>query len=114
MKRFLIHFGCWLFIFHWWLLLRAIPGAIGGTLGRVGFTQALYWINLPGLPLARFMGSQHFKVEEFGALPQTAVAYAAIALFWIGMAAVLGLTTSALMRVVADRNAIRSRDNHAA
>ena len=99
MKRFLICFGCWLFVLHWWLLLRFNPSWDTGVLGTLGFAQGLYWINFPGLPVARIMGSPHFKVEEFGALPQTGFAYAAIALFWIGIAAVLGIATSAVSRL---------------
>jgi hypothetical protein len=95
MKRFLLCFLFWLVAFHWWLILYFVP-ALRQALSRFAFMQAMYWINIPGLPLARVMGPSHFGVEEFGALPAGPLEYGLIAIFWVLVAAILGLGCSAL------------------
>lgn len=52
----------------------------------------LLWINIPALwlGLARGIGKPHYDIQEFGALPQTVLAWGLIAAFWILVA--IGLT----------------------
>jgi len=95
-NRFLLCFAFWLFVFHWWLVLWLIP-PLREPLGPTGFKQSLYWINIPGIPLAHVMGPRYFEVEEFGALPHGPVAYGLIVLFWVFVAAILGAGTSAAL-----------------
>jgi hypothetical protein len=94
-KRFLLCTLVWVIVFHWWVLLKFAP-SLRDFLAPFAFQQALYWVNIPGLPLARIMGPTHFGVEEFGALPAGPLEYALIALFWIVVSAILGLASSAL------------------
>lgn len=94
MNRFLMCTSFWLIAFHWWVILRLVPG-LRDLLAPLGFKQALYWINIPGVPLARMMGPKHFGIEEFGAIPAGPLEYTIITFFWIFVAVVLGCATSA-------------------
>lgn len=96
MRHYLLCFTCWLVVFHWWLLLRFVP-FVPEMITTAGFLQALFWINIPSKFLAPLMGPRHFKVEAFGALPQGMLAYGSIVLFWILVAAILGVATSAIL-----------------
>lgn len=60
------------------------------------FLPLLFWVNIPVLwtGLAEAMGEAHFKIEEFGALPQSATAYAVIVVFWLALAALITAITS--------------------
>ncbi|MEE9271309.1 MAG: hypothetical protein V3V49_13735 [Candidatus Krumholzibacteria bacterium] len=47
------------------------------------FLPALFWVNVPGIPLALVLGEPHFDVQEFGAMPKDPLAWALIISFWI-------------------------------
>ncbi|HWQ93002.1 MAG TPA: hypothetical protein VN673_15095 [Clostridia bacterium] len=96
MKRFLLCSAFWAVAFHWWVILRFVP-PLRQSLGPLAFTQALYWINVPGRPLARIMGPRHFDVQEFGAMPVGPVEYGLIALFWLIVAGILAFLTALLL-----------------
>lgn len=85
-----VTFLIWLAFFNWPPILVWIP-----SLGAACFLPFLFWINIPALwlGLADLVGKPHFIVEEFGAVPQTTVAWVLIALFWI--TAALGMTVIA-------------------
>jgi hypothetical protein len=89
----------WLIIILWPFLLVLIPPLkLIPFLGPIAFIQIMFLINIPGLPLARALGLPHFKIEEFGALPNDSTAYALIVLFWVLVAVVLALATATLTR----------------
>ena len=57
-------------------LLMLVPGlAIVATLAM------LFWINIPGIPLA-LVGLPFYDLQEFGAIPIGFMGWALIALFW--------------------------------
>lgn len=68
----------WLLLIHWPFVIGWLP-----PLHMAAFVQAMFWINIPGLPMAERIGLPHFKVEEFGALPQDAFAWSILFLFWL-------------------------------
>lgn len=73
-----------------------LPPILAVTKIGLLFLPLLFWINIPVLwtGIAMAMGNTHFKIEEFGALPQTALAYAIIIVFWLLIAALITLITS--------------------
>jgi hypothetical protein len=60
------------------------------------FLPLLFWANIPVLwtGVAKAMGETHFKIEEFGALPQSVTAYAVVVLFWLLLAGLITVVTS--------------------
>lgn len=74
-------------VFNWPPILIWIP-----FLRLPCFLPYLFWINIPALwlGLARLIGQPHYDIQEFGALPQTPLAWILIVTFWILLAA--GLT----------------------
>ena len=73
-----------------------LPPILAVTKIGLLFLLLLFWVNIPVLwtGIAKAMGSTHFKIEEFGALPQTVSAYAIIIMFWLLIAALITLITS--------------------
>jgi hypothetical protein len=84
----------WLALMNWPLVLMLIP------LPRLPclFMPFLLWINIPALwlGLAKTIGQPHYDIQEFGALPQTPLAWILIAAFWsllaIGITVVIAAT----------------------
>jgi len=96
--------GCLITVLIWFVII-SLPVAIEmitplqhSLLGPLAFIPALYWINIPGMPLARIWGLPHFKMGEFGALPQDVFAWTLITLFWILVAVCLALITHLALR----------------
>ena len=60
------------------------------------FLPLLFWVNIPVLwtGVAKAMGEAHFKIEEFGALPQSVTAYVVVISFWLLLAGLVTLVTS--------------------
>ena len=77
---------------NWPPILVRVP-----LLGPLCFVAALFWINIPALwlGLAGAVGQPHYDIQEFGALPQTPLAWSLIVAFWllIGM----GLTFATVL-----------------
>lgn len=78
-KRFLF----WVIFLNIWPLGLALLGRVqipyvSGVASALAFLAFLFWINIPGLPLA-MLGV--FRAEEFGALPGP-FGYVIIVLFW--------------------------------
>ena len=48
-----------------------------------GFLPALFWVNVPGMPLAIIIGQPHFDIQEFGAMPKDTFSWTLIIIFWI-------------------------------
>ena len=73
-----------------------LPPILAVTKIGLLFLPLLFWVNIPVLwtGIAKAMGSTHFKIEEFGALPQTVSAYAIIIMFWLLIASLITLITS--------------------
>ncbi len=73
-----------------------LPPILAVTKIGLLFLPLLFWVNIPVLwtGIAKTMGSTHFKIEEFGALPQTVSAYAIIIIFWLLISALITLITS--------------------
>ena len=65
-------------LFH--LPIAAVLVGITGAM-----LPALFWINIPVLwtGIASAMGESHFLIREFGALPQSVLAYVVISGFWL-------------------------------
>ncbi len=100
MPRFAKMLLIWLLIILWPFLILPIPlFRLIPFLGAIAFVQLMFLINIPGLPLARALGLPHFKIEEFGAVPNDAAAYAMILLFWGLMALLLAAATDGIIRV---------------
>lgn len=78
-KRFLF----WFIFLNIWPLGLVLLGRlqipyVSGVASSLAFLAILFWINIPGLPLA-MLGV--FRAEEFGALPGP-FGYVIIVLFW--------------------------------
>lgn len=86
-KTFLI----WLALLNWPPILILVPPLRG-----LCFLPYIFWINIPALwlGLAKLIGKPHYDIQEFGAMPQTPLAWALIASFWILLAAGLTLATA--------------------
>ncbi len=80
--RFIKRFAILALIFHLPILLVLLHVT-------AAFIPALFWINIPVLwtGIASAMGESHFKVAEFGATPQSPLAYTVIVVFWLLLAA---------------------------
>jgi len=55
------------------------------VIGMLAFIPSLFWISIPGIPLA-LIGLPFFAVAEFGAVPKGAIGWSLIVTFWIGIA----------------------------
>jgi len=66
-------------------LLMLIP-----VLGALAFLPWLFWINIPGIPMAA-LGVPFFDIQEFGAVPKGGLAWLLIVLFWVAVAFCLTL-----------------------
>jgi len=88
-------FLVWVALLNWPAILIYIPG-----FQLISFIPFLFWINIPALwlGLARTIGQPHYDIQEFGALPQTPLAWFLIVAFWLLVAAVLTLATSLLLK----------------
>jgi hypothetical protein len=77
-------------------IILNLPPILATTKIGLLFLPLLFWVNIPVLwtGIAKAMGSIHFKIKEFGALPQTVSAYAIIIIFWLLVAALITLITS--------------------
>jgi len=96
MKRIhIITFIAWMSLLNWPAILFHIP-----PLRPVCFLPFLYWINIPSLwlGLAKTIGQPHYDIQEFGALPQTPLAWSLIVAFWLLIAAGLSLATALISR----------------
>lgn len=51
----------------------------------IAMIPALFWVNIPVLwtGVASAMGETHFLIEEFGAVPQSYLAYGVITSIWL-------------------------------
>ena len=61
----------------------------------LAFIPYLFWINIPGIPLAR-LGVPFYEIHEFGAVPQNPAGWALIVIFWILIAGLLTLLFSTM------------------
>ena len=75
------------------LALAEVPGSM---------LPALVWINTPVLwtGIAQLLGESHFIIGEFGASPQSALAYSVIITFWTAVAFLITKITVKLKPVV--------------
>lgn len=97
--RFVQVFIVWLLIIlRPWLLLLIPPLKHLRFLMPMAFIQSMFLINIPGFPLAHAFGPPHFRIEEFGTLPQDATAYGLILLFWVLVAVGLTAITESVIR----------------
>ena len=71
------------------LALIEVPGSM---------LPALYWINIPVLwtGVALLLGESHFVIGQFGASPQSALAYSVIIVFWTAVAFLITKITAKL------------------
>lgn len=79
------YFLIFLFLFNIWPLGLAIawlgiPG-LSTIINLLFFLPTLFWINIPGIPLA-LLGIPGFGMGEFGAMPKGFLAYALLVLCW--------------------------------
>ena len=60
------------------------------------FLPLVFWVNIPVLwtGVAETMGEAHFKIEAFGALPQSVTAYVVVIAFWLLLAGLITVITS--------------------
>jgi hypothetical protein len=91
----IVFFG-WLTLLNWPPLLTQIP-----PFRALCFLPYLSWINIPALwlGLARFVGPPHYDIQEFGARPQTGLAWLLIVAFWVLIAAGLTVITALFLRL---------------
>src|SRR3989304_8014471 len=59
------------------------------VIGMLAFIPSLFWISIPGIPLA-LIGLPFFAVAEFGAVPKGAIGWSLIGTFLVGIAFFLG------------------------
>lgn len=73
-----------------------LPPILAMTKISLLFLPLLFWANIPVLwtGIAKAMGEAHFKIEEFGALPQSVTAYVVVISFWILLAGLITMATS--------------------
>ena len=76
--------------------LLNLPPILAVTKIGILFLPLLFWVNIPVLwtGIAKAMGDTHFVIKEFGAMPQSVLAYTIIILFWLLVAGLLTLITS--------------------
>lgn len=96
-KRLVKNFLVWTAFFNWPPVLYAIPAF--GTLFLLPF---LFWLNIPAqwFGLAKLVGAQHFEISEFGAMPQTPLAWILIVAFWVMVAIAFTLLSAVWSRAV--------------
>ena len=77
-------------------LIFNLPLLLSVTKVGLLFLPFLFWVNIPVLwtGVAKTMGESHFKIEEFGAMPQSVTAYVIVISFWLLLAALITLVTS--------------------
>jgi len=77
-------------------LIFNLPPVLAITKISFLFLPLLFWVNIPVLwtGIAKAMGGSHFKIEEFGALPQSVTAYIVVISFWLILAGLITLVTS--------------------
>ncbi len=77
-------------------LIFNIPPLLAITKIGLLFLPLLFWVNIPVLwtGVAKIMGETHFKIEEFGALPQSVTAYVIVISFWLLLAGLITIVTS--------------------
>jgi hypothetical protein len=86
-----IIFLAWAALLNWPPILFHIP-----AFHLLCFLPALFWINIPALwvGLAQAIGQPHYDIQEFGALPQTPLAWLLIVAFWLLVAAGLAFASA--------------------
>lgn len=96
-RRHLKTFLVWMALLNWPPILVWIP-----FLRLLCFLPFLFWINIPalGLGLAKLIGTPHYDIQEFGAMPLTAFSWILIALFWLLLAIGLTILTSSFPGVL--------------
>jgi hypothetical protein len=101
-KETLKAFLAWLAFFNWPPVLIWIP-----FLRFLCFFPFLFWLNIPGLwlGLAASIGKPHFEVHEFGAVPQTLLAWLVIVAFWTLLAAGCTVLTVIVRNATSSRGA---------
>ena len=88
-------FLIWMALLNWPPVLIWIP-----FLRMLCWVPFLLWVNIPvqRLGLAQLMGKSYYKIQEFGAMPQTTLSWALIAIVWmliaIGLTALTALLSS--------------------
>ncbi|WP_448550509.1 hypothetical protein [Thalassotalea fusca] len=77
-------------------LIFNLPPILAVTKIGLLFMPLLFWVNIPVLwtGVAKAMGEAHFKIKEFGAIPQSVTAYVVIILFWFLLAGLITVITS--------------------
>jgi len=60
------------------------------VIGMLAFIPSLFWVNIPGIPLA-LIGLPFFAIAEFGAVPKGVIGWSLIVAFWTGIAFVVVL-----------------------
>ncbi len=77
-------------------LIFNLPPILAITKIGLLFLPLLFWVNIPVLwtGVAKIMGETHFKIEEFGALPQSVTAYVIVISFWLLLAGLITIVTS--------------------
>ena len=77
-------------------LIFNLPLLLAVTKVGLLFLPLLFWVNIPVLwtGVAKAMGESHFRIEEFGAMPQSVTAYVIVISFWLLLAALITLVTS--------------------
>lgn len=73
-----------------------LPPILALTKVSLLLLPVLFWTNIPVLwtGIAQSMGEAHFKIQEFGALPQSTAAYMAVVSFWLLLAGLVTIFTS--------------------
>ena len=84
------------------VLLLQIPLLLALIDVQGSMLPALLWINIPVLwtGIAQLLGESHFIIGEFGASPQSALAYGVIITFWTAVAFLITKITVKLKPVV--------------
>ncbi|WP_448564694.1 hypothetical protein [Thalassotalea ganghwensis] len=74
-------------------LLFNLPPILAITQVSLLFLPMLLWVNIPVLytGIASLMGTTHFKIAEFGAMPLTITAYIVVVAIWLVLAAIITL-----------------------
>lgn len=77
-------------------LIFNLPPILAITKIGLLFLPLMFWVNIPVLwtGVAKAMGVTHFKIEEFGALPQSVTAYVVVISFWLLLSGLITVLTS--------------------
>jgi hypothetical protein len=111
MKRnHLVVFLIWAALLNWPPLLVRIP-----ALQILCFLPCLFWINIPALwlGLAKLIGQPNYEVQEFGALPQTPLAWSVIVVFWLLVATGAYRLDSIIAEIPPPRRGMRLKTSNA-